>query len=161
MELIDIIPEFNLYEEFWKIYTKSDILPPQYLADNSKVFRSIVGEGTQVYGEVYNSVIGSGVTIEEGAIVRDSIIMQNARIGAGAVIPKKRYTAAPYTHPVCLYLPMIKRKSRKPATYSHAESTCGNASPHKIPTTNGINSRRKGCRCQLSIINPEDGLQIP
>ena len=22
MELIDIIPEFNLYEEFWKIYTK-------------------------------------------------------------------------------------------------------------------------------------------
>ena len=74
MELIDIIPEFNLYEEFWKIYTKSDILPPQYLADNSKVFRSIVGEGTQVYGEVYNSVIGSGVTIEEGAIVRDSII---------------------------------------------------------------------------------------
>ena len=88
MELIDIIPVFNLYEEFWKIYTKSDILPPQYLADNSKVFRSIVGEGTQVYGEVYNSVIGSGVTIEEGAIVRDSIIMQNARIGAGAVIDK-------------------------------------------------------------------------
>ena len=88
MELIDIIPEFNLYEEFWKIYTKSDILPPQYLADNSKVFRSIVGEGTQVYGEVYNSVIGSGVIIEEGAIVRDSIIMQNARIGAGAVIDK-------------------------------------------------------------------------
>ena len=28
MELIDIIPEFNLYEEFWKIYTKSDIIPP-------------------------------------------------------------------------------------------------------------------------------------
>ncbi len=88
MELIDIIPEFNLYEEFWKIYTKSDILPPQYLADTSKVFRSIIGEGTQIYGEVYNSVIGSGVTIEEGAIVRDSIIMQNARIGAGAVIDK-------------------------------------------------------------------------
>ena len=28
MELIDIIPEFNLYEEFWKIYTKSDAVPP-------------------------------------------------------------------------------------------------------------------------------------
>ena len=37
---------------------------------------------------MYNSVIGSGFTIEEGAIVRDSIIMQNARIGAGAVIDK-------------------------------------------------------------------------
>ena len=31
MELIDIIPEFNLYEEFWKIYTNSEILPPQYI----------------------------------------------------------------------------------------------------------------------------------
>ena len=32
MELIDIIPEFNLYEEFWKIYTKGDIIPPQYIS---------------------------------------------------------------------------------------------------------------------------------
>ena len=35
MELIDIIPEFNLYEEFWKIYTNSAILPPQYIAENA------------------------------------------------------------------------------------------------------------------------------
>ena len=27
MELIDIVPEFNLYEEYWKIYTKSEIQP--------------------------------------------------------------------------------------------------------------------------------------
>ena len=37
MELIDIIPEFNLYEEYWKIYTKSDIIPPQYISENSKI----------------------------------------------------------------------------------------------------------------------------
>lgn len=88
MELIDIIPEFNLYEEFWKIYTKSDILPPQYIADNSLVYRSIIGEGAQIYGEVHNSVIGSGVTIEEGAIVRDSIIMQNTTVGKNTVIDR-------------------------------------------------------------------------
>ena len=35
MELIDIIPEFNLYEEFWKIYTKNDILPPQYISEDA------------------------------------------------------------------------------------------------------------------------------
>ena len=34
MELIDIIPEFNLYEEFWKIYTKSDALPPLYVSED-------------------------------------------------------------------------------------------------------------------------------
>jgi len=81
MELIDIVPEFNLYEEYWKIYTKSEIQPPQYLAPNSKVERSIIGEGTEVYGEVYNSVIGCGVTIGAGTVVRDSIIMNHAKIG--------------------------------------------------------------------------------
>ncbi|MGN1148451.1 MAG: glucose-1-phosphate adenylyltransferase [Lachnospiraceae bacterium] len=88
MELIDIVPEFNLYEEYWKIYTKSEILPPQYIDDNSVVERSIVGEGTDIYGKVYNSVIGCGVTIGKDTVIRDSIIMNNTCIGAGCEINK-------------------------------------------------------------------------
>lgn len=88
MELVDIIPEFNLYEEFWRIYTKSDILPPQYIDESGKVTESIVGEGTEVYGEVSHCVIGSGVTIGKGAVVKDSIIMNNTVIGEGAVVDK-------------------------------------------------------------------------
>jgi glucose-1-phosphate adenylyltransferase len=88
MELVDIIPEFNLYEEFWKIYTKSDAIPPQYIDASSKVKRCIIGEGTEIYGDVENSVIGSCVTIEEGAVVKDSIIMNGATIGAGAYVDK-------------------------------------------------------------------------
>ena len=88
MELIDIIPEFNLYEEYWKIYTKSDRIPPQYISAEAKVGRCIIGEGTEIYGEVENSVIGSGVTIEAGAVVKDSIIMQDTVVGAGACVEK-------------------------------------------------------------------------
>lgn len=88
MELVDIIPEFNLYEEFWRIYTKSDALPPQYISDNTKVGKCIIGEGTEIYGEVDHSVIGSAVTIEEGAVVRDSIIMNGAVIGKNCVVEK-------------------------------------------------------------------------
>ncbi|MCD8225267.1 MAG: glucose-1-phosphate adenylyltransferase [Clostridiales bacterium] len=88
MELVDIIPEFNLYEEFWKVYTKSDIIPPQYLAADAVVESSIIGEGTEIYGEVYHSVIGAGVTIGSGAVIRDSIIMRESVIGAGARIMK-------------------------------------------------------------------------
>ena len=88
MELIDIVPGFNLYEEYWKIYTKSDILPPQYMSRDSVVERCIIGEGTDVYGKVYNSVIGCGVTIGEGAVVRDSIIMNNTVIGPGCEVYK-------------------------------------------------------------------------
>ena len=88
MELIDIIPEFNLYEEFWKVYTKNDILPPQYVSADAVIERSLIGDGCEIYGKVYNSVIGCGVVIEEGAVVRDSIIMQNTVIKSGAVLEK-------------------------------------------------------------------------
>ena len=88
MDLIDLIPEFNLYEEYWKIYTKSDIIEPQYLSADSVVEKSIIGEGTEVYGEVHSSVIGPGVTIGRGAVIRDSIVMKGTTIGENAIIDK-------------------------------------------------------------------------
>ena len=88
MELVDIVPEFNLYEEFWKIYTKTDAIPSQYIDASGRVSRCIIGEGTEVYGDVENSVIGSGVTIEKGAVIRNSIIMNNATIGENAYMDK-------------------------------------------------------------------------
>ena len=86
MELIDIVPEFNLYEEFWKIYTKSEALPPQYVSADSKIERSIICNGCEVRGDVYNSVISANVDIAEDAEVHDSIIMQGCKIGKGTKI---------------------------------------------------------------------------
>ena len=86
--MIDLIPEFNLYEEYWKIYTKSDIIQPQYLSADSIVEKSIIGEGSEIYGEVHSSVIGAGVTIGKGSVVRDSIIMKGTQIGENVVIDK-------------------------------------------------------------------------
>ena len=88
MELIDIIPEFNLYEEFWKIYTKSDAVPPQYVSAESKIEKSLITGGAEIYGDVYNSVIGADVTIGKGTVVRDSIIMKNTTIGENCTIDK-------------------------------------------------------------------------
>ena len=88
MELIDIIPEFNLYEDFWKIYTKSDYQPPQYTGDNASIKTSIVSEGAQIYGSIEHCVISKNVTIEEGAVVKDSIIMEGCVIGKNAVLDR-------------------------------------------------------------------------
>lgn len=88
MELIDIIPEFNLYEEFWKIYTKGDIIRPQYISSDAVIDRSIISDGAEIYGEVHNSVIGPGVIIKKGAVIHDSIIMKETIIGAGCQIDK-------------------------------------------------------------------------
>ena len=86
MELIDIVPEFNLYEEFWKIYTKNDALPPQYISADAEVEKSIVGEGCDIRGNVQNSVISANVEVGENAEIHDSIIMQGSVIKPGTKI---------------------------------------------------------------------------
>ena len=88
MQLIDLVPEFNLYESYWKIYTKNAVQPPQFIAKGAGVEMCILGEGAEIYGQVYNSVIGSNVIIKKDAIIRDSIIMNDAVVGEGVQIFK-------------------------------------------------------------------------
>ncbi|MCI8805907.1 MAG: glucose-1-phosphate adenylyltransferase [Clostridiales bacterium] len=88
MELIKALPEFNLYEDFWKIYTNSEHQPPLYTSADASVTRSLISEGCEIYGTVENSVISTGVVIEEGAVVKGSIIMADCVIKKGAVIDR-------------------------------------------------------------------------
>ncbi|MBE5900524.1 MAG: glucose-1-phosphate adenylyltransferase [Lachnospiraceae bacterium] len=88
MELIDIVPEFNLYEESWKTYTNANSFQPTYYGRDSNVVKCIVGEGSDIDGEVENSVLGVGVIVEKGAKIRDSIIMSGTHVGSNAVIEK-------------------------------------------------------------------------
>jgi len=88
MELIKTLPEFNLYEDFWKIYTNSEHQPPLYTDPDADVRRSLISEGCEVCGTVHNSVISPGVVIEKGAVVKDSIIMGDCVIKKGSVIDR-------------------------------------------------------------------------
>lgn len=88
MDLIRTLPEFNLYEDFWKIYTNSDHQPPQYTAAGAKVEESLLTDGCEIYGEVYRSILGPGVIVEKGAVVKDSIIMADTVVGENTVIDK-------------------------------------------------------------------------
>ncbi len=88
MELIDIIPEFNLYEEFWKIYTNSSNLPPQYISEDAVIDKCIIGNGAEINGELHSSVLGGGVSVGKGSIIKDSILMRDVVIGENCVIDK-------------------------------------------------------------------------
>ena len=87
-ELIDIVPFFFNDTASCEIYTKSMSNVPQFFGAESAVERTIIGEGTEIYGRVYNSVIGCDVVIGEGAEVRDSILMNGTRVGAGCRLHK-------------------------------------------------------------------------
>ena len=126
MELIDLIPVFNLYEEFWKIYTKSDRIPPQYIAKDAVVDKAIIGEGCEIYGEVHNSVIGCGVTIEKGTVVRDSIIMSSTTIGAGTTVDKSIIAEGVTVGKNCeLGIGEEKENKVKPSVYAFGLVTIG------------------------------------
>ena len=86
MELIKTVPEFNFYDNFWKIYTNLENQPPQYVAPGATLKQSIASEGCEIYGEVYSSVISPDVIVEQGAVIRDSIIMENVVVKKGAVL---------------------------------------------------------------------------
>ncbi len=129
MELIDIVPEFNLYEEYWKIYTKSEIQPPQYFSPDSVVERSIIGEGTDVYGKIYNSVIGCGVTIGKDTVIRDSIIMNNTQIGHNCELNKAIVAEeVRIGNHVCLGMGGEAENDMAPHIYNHGIVTVGDRS---------------------------------
>jgi glucose-1-phosphate adenylyltransferase len=86
MDLIKRVPEFNLYDPSWKIYTPNPVKPAHYIGAGGSVKTSLVAEGCLIYGKVRNSVLFPGVYIDEGASVENSIIMSNSRIGAGSSI---------------------------------------------------------------------------
>ena len=72
------------YNGYWKdVGTLSS-----YIAQDGVVDRCIISNGTEVYGELHNSVLGGRVRVGKGSVVRDSIIMQGVTIGENCVIDR-------------------------------------------------------------------------
>lgn len=88
MDLIGKDPEFHMSDKDWRIYSKSNAMPPHYIGENAVVRNSLVSEGCVVHGRVGHSVLFTGAHIGEGAVVTDSIVMPNAVIEDNAVIKK-------------------------------------------------------------------------
>lgn len=85
MDLLQDEPPFSL-DGAWRIYSSNPSLPPHYLGKTAKVKRSMINDGSMIFGEVENSVLFAGVRIGKGARVKNSVIMPFAVIGENAVI---------------------------------------------------------------------------
>lgn len=86
MDLLSPSVPLDLYEKNWKIYSRNNNMPPQYIGDTAEVENSMISEGSTINGKVDFSVIFSGATVEEGAVVNYSIIMPGTVVKAGAVV---------------------------------------------------------------------------
>ena len=86
MDLIKRRDEFNISDKTWKIYYRHEGKLPQFIGDSAQVTDSMISDGTIVLGNVHESIVSSGVSIEKNAKVQGSIIMQNAVIEEGATV---------------------------------------------------------------------------
>ncbi|HKM32637.1 MAG TPA: glucose-1-phosphate adenylyltransferase [Oscillospiraceae bacterium] len=86
MDLLNPNVPLDLYDQAWRIYSRNPVKPPHYLSSKAHVQNSMVAEGCDISGTLDFSILFSGVTIEEGALVRDSIIMPNTIIRKNAVV---------------------------------------------------------------------------
>ncbi|MDE5562762.1 MAG: glucose-1-phosphate adenylyltransferase [Clostridiales bacterium] len=86
MDLLGDKPVLDLDDSLFKIYSRNQPLPPSYIGETGKFINSIMTTGCEIYGTVINSVIGEGVTVKEGAVIENSIVMQGTVIGRNVKI---------------------------------------------------------------------------
>ncbi len=84
LDLLADTPALDLYDQRWTIHTRSEERPPVKLGASATVDCSLVSNGCVVGGTVVNSVLSPGVVVEAGAVIRDSVIMNDTRVEAGA-----------------------------------------------------------------------------
>ena len=80
MDLVSRVPEFNLYDPEWRIYTPNPVKPAHYIGTDACVKKSMIAEGCMVHGTVINSILFPGSIVEKGAVVENSIVMSNSRV---------------------------------------------------------------------------------
>ena len=86
LDLLDPKIKLDLSDPKWRIYSRTPSAPPQYIADSAKVQNSLITEGCEISGTVDFSILFDNVIVEEGAIVKDSLVMPGAVIKKGASV---------------------------------------------------------------------------
>jgi glucose-1-phosphate adenylyltransferase len=88
MALLEDRPELDLYDPDWVIHTRSEERAPAKVGATAQIHRSLISHGCVIDGTVVNSVLSPGVRVDVGAVVRDSIVMFDSTIRAGAVVDR-------------------------------------------------------------------------
>jgi glucose-1-phosphate adenylyltransferase len=92
MDLVSVVPVFNLYNQEWPIYSFYGPLPPaKFVFDEDgrrgQALDSIVSPGVIVAGgTVRKSVLSPGVRVGAGAVVEGCVLMDGVEVGDGAVV---------------------------------------------------------------------------
>ena len=86
MDLLDLNVPIELNDPPWKIFSRNEILPPQYIGEHAKLQNVSISEGCKIDGEISNSIVFPGVCVERGAVIHHSVLMPGVTIGCDAFV---------------------------------------------------------------------------
>ncbi|MFI5253891.1 MAG: glucose-1-phosphate adenylyltransferase [Candidatus Limnocylindrales bacterium] len=102
MDLLADRPQLDLYDRDWVIHTRSEERPPAHIGPTANIHNSLVSHGCMIAGTVERSILSPGVRVEIGAVVRDSIVLFDSVIRAGAIVDRsiidKQASIGPNAH---------------------------------------------------------------
>ena len=139
MDILDRPEEIDFRDRDWRIYSKNPVKPAHYIAAGAQVINSALTDGCNIYGTVEHSVLSNSVTVEKGAVVRDSILMPGVTVQAGAFLDK------------CIveFGTIIGKKVRAGASIA---GSCRYANPRLC--SNGITVFERGLKIRDSAVIP-------
>ena len=83
MELINLKTAKMLFDPEWPIYTQTNNSCPTHYYETASIRNSVVSNGCMIEGTVEHSIIGRGCIIEKGAVIKNSIILTDVKVGKG------------------------------------------------------------------------------
>lgn len=86
MEMLDQDHPLNQTSNSWRVYTKNDVTPPQFITENASVSNSLIVDGCYIAGDIENSILSKEVRVGQGSKVSESIIMGETTIGENCVV---------------------------------------------------------------------------
>ncbi|WP_010651954.1 glucose-1-phosphate adenylyltransferase [Oceanobacillus massiliensis] len=72
----------------WRIYTHDSNLPPQYISQKATVKDSLINSGCFIYGNIEHSILFKNVRVEEGSMVKQSIIHPGVTIEGNCILER-------------------------------------------------------------------------
>ena len=80
--------DLDLYDPTWKVYTKSEDLPPVKVGADATIKNSLISNGCVIEGTVINSVLSPGVRVGKHTVIKDSVVLNNVIISDYVTIDK-------------------------------------------------------------------------
>ncbi len=84
MDILGENPVLKLNDSDWRILSRNENAPPQYIGPHAVIENASITEGCEILGTVRNSVLGANVRVMRGAVVEDAVLMGDAIIHEGA-----------------------------------------------------------------------------